>query len=416
MAASVNDSSHSANAAVSSRTRRAGALRAPTATVLRRHRLRAPVRAVLTTPPAAATSSSNDTATEKLSSAVSSARLKAQLDTVAAASCDTEAVSEQPGVAASAEPAEKQGGGKFSGSLKGMALLNIGAALFGSNQVAIKSAEASCGPGLLSAVRFTTAAICFAPSTIRGFADPVVRGAAMELGVYLTGGYVGQAYGLTQTSATHGALTGTFTVIAVPMFVGLSGTKVSKSTWFSAMLAIMGVALLTTDNTTPNIGDLWCVMSACVFGLHKFRSELITRSMPDKTKELMATQLSVLALGSIGAAAVEMHAGGQGLSGALEQVSSLPLPNLLYMGVATTALTLWIEMESLKEVSAPLAALIYTTEPLWGAGFAYALLGDRWGPQGWVGGGLIVAASLLSQVLEGLGAPEAEEGDASKEA
>lgn len=54
-------------------------------------------------------------------------------------------------------------------------------------QVAIKSAEASCGPGLLSAVRFTTAAICFAPSTIRGFADPVVRGAAMELGVYLTG-------------------------------------------------------------------------------------------------------------------------------------------------------------------------------------------------------------------------------------
>lgn len=134
MAASVNDSSHSANAAVSSRTRRAGALRAPTATVLRRHRLRAPVRAVLTTPPAAATSSSNDTATEKLSSAVSSARLKAQLDTVAAASCDTEAVSEQPGVAASAEPAEKQGGGKFSGSLKGMALLNIGAALFGSNQ------------------------------------------------------------------------------------------------------------------------------------------------------------------------------------------------------------------------------------------------------------------------------------------
>ena len=95
----------------------------------------------------------------------------------------------------------------------------------------------------------------------------------------------------------------------------------------------------------------------------------------------MASQLSVLALGSIFAAAVELKAGGQGMQHAIEMVSNLPVPNLIYMGVATTALTLWIEMEALKEVSAPLAALIYTTEPLWGAGLAYAFMGDRWGPQ-----------------------------------
>ena len=95
----------------------------------------------------------------------------------------------------------------------------------------------------------------------------------------------------------------------------------------------------------------------------------------------MASQLTVLSLGSIAAAAIELKTGGQGLQHAVDMVSNLPLPNLLYMGVATTALTLWIEMEALKEVSAPLAALIYTTEPLWGAGLAYAFMGDRWGPQ-----------------------------------
>lgn len=50
------------------------------------------------------------------------------------------------------------------------------------------------------------------------------------------------------------------------------------------------------------------------------------------------------------------------------------------------------------QVSAPLAALIYTAEPLWGALFAWGLLGERWGPQGWVGAGLIVSASLAAQL------------------
>ncbi len=42
---------------------------------------------------------------------------------------------------------------------------------------------------------------------------------------------------------------------------------------------------------------------------------------------------------------------------------------------------------SLVQVSAPVAAIIYSAEPLWGAGLAYWLLGERWGPLGWAGAG-----------------------------
>eukprot|EP00951_Prasinocladus_malaysianus_P026122 scaffold230774_cov27-Prasinocladus_malaysianus.AAC.1 len=100
----------------------------------------------------------------------------------------------------------------------------------------------------------------------------------------IAGGYLGQAFGLTQTTATHGALTGTFTVIAVPMYVGLFGGRVSPTTWISAAMAMAGVGLLTTDGTMPNMGDAWCIVSAMVFGLHKFRSEAITRENPEGTK------------------------------------------------------------------------------------------------------------------------------------
>jgi hypothetical protein len=40
--------------------------------------------------------------------------------------------------------------------------------------------------------------------------------------------------------------------------------------------------------------------------------------------------------------------------------AGLPWAAIAYMGLATTAFTLWVEMHALKNVSAPLAALIYT--------------------------------------------------------
>ena len=60
---------------------------------------------------------------------------------------------------------------------------------------------------------------------------------------------------------------------------------------------------------------------------------------------------------------------------------------------------LQVEMHALKTVSAPLAALIYTAEPLWGALFAWVLLNERWGPTGWVGATLIVASTAASQLV-----------------
>jgi len=57
------------------------------------------------------------------------------------------------------------------------------------------------------------------------------------------------------------------------------------------------------------------------------------------------------------------------------------------------------EIKALENVSATEAALIYASEPMWGAAFAWVLLGERWGAMGWAGAALIVAGSCLSSVL-----------------
>ena len=58
------------------------------------------------------------------------------------------------------------------------------------------------------------------------------------------------------------------------------------------------------------------------------------------------------------------------------------------------------------------AALIYSMEPVLGAGLAYVVLGERWGRLGWLGAALIIASSLAAQIMgteEEAPAPEQED-------
>jgi len=291
----------------------------------------------------------------------------------------------------------------FQGSLKGMLLLNLGAALFGCNQVVIKEAEEILSPASLNALRFVVAGACFAPAAVRGFRNPDLRKAAAELGAYLFLGYSMQAVGLGETSAARSAVTGTFTVLTVPFLVGtLGGRSIPVSTWLAALGSVVGVSLLVGDPQTmgANWGDAWCVGSAVLFGVHKFRTESVTTRFSDLTSELMAVQLAVLAGAACVFAAPEVVGVVRegGLDGLVAAAGGVPWVAVLWMGLATTALTLYIEVEALKEVSAPLAALIYTSEPLWGALLAYLVLGERWGPTGWIGAGIILTGTLYSQL------------------
>merc|ERR1712094_131913 len=67
-------------------------------------------------------------------------------------------------------------------------------------------------------------------------------------------------------------------------------------------------------------------------------------------------------------------------------------------GRGTTALTLWMEARAMGVVSAPMAALIYSSEPLWGAGLSFLVLGERWGPTGVAGASLILGSSIATQL------------------
>ena len=77
----------------------------------------------------------------------------------------------------------------------------------------------------------------------------------------------------------------------------------------------------------------------------------------------------------------------------------IPWLQVLYTGLFTTDVALLMELTALRDVTSTEAAIIYTMEPVLGAGLAFAVLGERWGPTGWVGAALIVSSCLGMQLL-----------------
>ncbi|GJY77979.1 putative EamA domain-containing protein [Tanacetum coccineum] len=53
----------------------------------------------------------------------------------------------------------------------------------------------------------------------------------------------------------------------------------------------------------------------------------------------------------------------------------------------------------MRDVPATEAAIIYGLEPVWGACFAWFLLGERWGISGWFGAALVLGGSLTVQIV-----------------
>ena len=306
--------------------------------------------------------------------------------------------------------------------VRGVAYMNLASLLFGTNQVVIKQvADAGVDDFTQMFLRFGLAAVPLLPHIVEGASrkgrGEMLRGAA-HLGTILAVGYFLQIVGLEGTTSAKGALTSTFTVLSVPIFAGLHGQRVPWYTWPASALGMVGVGLLTGgDGAAPTTGDAVCILSAVIFGYHTLQSSAYAQRFEDAELPFISFQIGVVAveagLWKLGEIAFRAAEGGTPVLDALaaipETAASLPWLPLVYMGFVTTSFTLWIEFLALQNVSASMCALIYTAEPLWGAMFAWTIMGDRWGPAGWIGAALIVGASAGSQLLS---FRELEVGDA----
>lgn len=309
-----------------------------------------------------------------------------------------------------------------SKKVRSIILLNVITVIYASNIPVLKEVEAIMDPAAFTVVRFAVSAVPFIPFVLRSWGDVRTRNAGIELGFWVSLGYLMQALGLLTSDAGRASFISMFTVIVVPLLDGMLGAIVPAQTWFGALMSLLGVAMLESSGSPPSLGDLLNFLSAVFFGIHMLRTEHISRSTnKENFLPLLGFEVCVVALSStmwyfVGGG----HDGFQDWD--LSKMTwtmfwdwmvAFPWIPALYTGVFSTGLCLWIEMAAMLDVSATETAIIYGLEPVWGAGFAWFLLGERWGTIGWIGASLVLVGSLMVQII-GCDPSMSKQGEESK--
>ncbi|WP_257449736.1 DMT family transporter [Archangium lipolyticum] len=274
-----------------------------------------------------------------------------------------------------------------------VALLLGVACIWGATFPIIKGATADIPPLQFVALRYGLASLLLiaVAAVWRRKVSGTTLGSGAILGTLLFGGYVLQTLGLVHTSSTNAAFLTGLSVIFVPVFGRLFfRVKLTRKIVAATGLATAGLWCLSGAGTIGlNLGDLMEIGCAVFFGLHI----LFVPRVGSRQDPLVLTAVQMATVAVLAAIA----------SGFAEPRSTLPRGldswwALLFTGVLGSALAYLVQMKAQQKISPIKTALIFSTEPLWGAVFAYLLAAERISPMGYLGGVLLVIAMILMEL------------------
>ena len=236
--------------------------------------------------------------------------------------------------------------------------------------------------------------------------------AGLELGLWKFLGTTANLYGLSLTTADHGAFLIQLTTLIVPVVQGIMGVPIPKRIVASIGLALSGVYLFTQDPTAAcNVGsvaenaqavtkgDALCVLAACFYATYDLR--LFKWGKLIKPRELITGKISTQAALSI---LLLVTVGREDSIDFLSQVSSSDLGALasvvLWSGLAVNAVAPFLQVGGQQAVGPTRAQTLYASQPLWAAIMSYFFLGEIVGLQGAVGGAAFLGALLLAATAE----------------
>ena len=210
---------------------------------------------------------------------------------------------------------------------RGLATVAFITLLFSSNSIALRAAFTAVEhvpPVLLLNAIVSCAAltslvaggpllnsVTSAPSTLADDAtdeiDAISLRAGAELGLLKCLGTSANLYGLSLTSADHGAFLIQLTTLIVPVAQGVSGVPIPRRIWAAVGIALTGLLLFTFDpdgGASSVQGDLACIVAACFYAAYDLRlfvwGKRVTSLRLITNKVASQAALSLAALAVIG--------------------------------------------------------------------------------------------------------------------
>ncbi len=283
--------------------------------------------------------------------------------------------------------------GPVMGRRNGVLLLVVVTAIWGTTFPLVKTlGERSLEPAAIIAVRFGFAALVLSP-WLRRLTWPKVRDGAM-LGSVAFASYATQTIGLEKVTSGRAAFITGLNVIMVPLALPFLGRRLHRLVLVAAVLAVIGIALLSWDDGALRFssGDVWILACAVAYAAYVL---LLERFAP-RHEVVALSAVQVLTVGLLGAGWLLAHGPTESLH-TLRHAAGGTWVTLAYLGVVAVALSTLLQTRAQQLVPAPIAAIVYALEPVFGALAAFAWRGERIAPIGFVGGALVIVAMALSQ-------------------
>ena len=264
-------------------------------------------------------------------------------------------------------------------------------AVWGSTFVLIKDVVGRMPVADFLAVRFVIAALVmlalFARPVWRMSRQQILRG--LLLGVVYGAGQLLQTWGLARIApSVSGFVTGMYVVFTPILALLLLRQRMAGVVWLAVLMSTAGLGLLSLNGVSIDLGVWLTLASAALYALHIVG--LGQWSRQGEAFGMSAVQMVAIALVC--------------LLATLPHGPVLPPDRsawfaVLYMALVAGAGAMLMQTWAQSHLPATRAAIVMTTEPVFAAAFAVALGSDVLSWRMLAGGGLILAAMYLVELL-----------------
>lgn len=283
---------------------------------------------------------------------------------------------------------------------KSDSLLVITALIWGFAFVAQRIGMDYVGPFTFTGIRFALGSLVLVPfmmrarksksndrSRIPSFKN-LLAGSALA-GIILFGGAALQQMGMVYTTAGKaGFITGLY-VIIVPMIAILGKKKSQIGTWAGAILATVGLYLLSvTASFEMEWGDLLVLIGAFLWALHV--TVIGWLAPKHDASHLAFLQFIICALLSLLIAGIFETVTWQGLKGAAWTI--------LYGGLLSVGVGYSLQVVAQKNAHPAHAAIIMSLEAVFAALGGWMILDEQFTPRGLLGCALMLLGIVFSQL------------------
>lgn len=263
------------------------------------------------------------------------------------------------------------------------------------------SSSGAAGPLLLLGWRFILAGAIwffFMPRARAGWTWLSVRH-SLILGAFNGVGMLLQTLGLTRTTEAVSAFLTSLTILFVPLILIVAHRKLPPLSMVLVIaIAVAGIWLMTGGTPTGfGVGELLGVLCSIVFSFHLI---LINIILPRDTPwRMVGGQFVVIGLAYLVGSYLFVPQS-RPVQAFFSPFGASTIIDLLLLvviaGIGATGLMVFFQ----PRLEATRAALVYLTEPIFAAGYAYIAIGRKLSSETLLGAGLILLANLLVEVIE----------------